>query len=270
MISTYLLYNTYASNLPKTLARVGSEPDVSKAAQYYQANIGKVTSVDDFLNNSRLFSYAMNAYGLSDMTYATAFMKKVLTSDLTDSSSFVNKLTDPRFLTFAKAFQFSTDGTVAAQPVIAQNSTEEDDTVEAYTQQQVNKGTAASDEATYYQANIGNVTSVDQLMSNSRLVKYAITAYGLNPDITSNTTIRAVLTSDLSDPNSLANTLTNSGYKALASAFNFNTDGSVNGTAQSVTTSPPQFISTTTPPAPVRPQRRRHTKPNITRRPFQA
>jgi hypothetical protein len=233
MISTYLLYNTYASNLPKTLARVGAEPDVSKAAQYYQANIGKVTSVDDFLNNSRLFSYAMNAYGLSDMTYATAFMKKVLTSDLTDSSSFVNKLTDPRFLTFAKAFQFSTDGTVAAQPVIAQNSTEEDDTVEAYTQQQVNKGTAASDEATYYQANIGNVTSVDQLMSNSRLLKYAITAYGLNPDITSNTTIRAVLTSDLSDPNSLANTLTNSGYKALASAFNFNTDGSVNGTAQS-------------------------------------
>jgi hypothetical protein len=42
----------------------------------------------------------------------------------------------------------------AAQPVIAQNSTEEDDTVEAYTQQQVNKGTAASDEATYYRPSI--------------------------------------------------------------------------------------------------------------------
>jgi Protein of unknown function (DUF1217) len=233
MTSTYLLYNTYAGNLPKTLARVAAEPDVSKAAQYYQANIGKVTSVDDFLNNPRLFSYAMNAYGLSDMTYAKAFMKKVLTSDLTDQNSFVNKLTDPRFQAFAQAFQFSTDGTVAKQPVIAQNSTEEDDTIDAYTQQQVNKGTAASDEATYYQANIGNVTSVDQLMSNPRLLNYAITAYGLNPDITSNATIRAVLTSDLSDPNSVANTLTNSGYKALASAFNFNTDGSVNGTAQS-------------------------------------
>lgn len=233
MISTYLLYQTYAANLPKTLARVAAEPDVSKGAQYYQANIGKVTSLDQFLNDPRLFSYAMNAYGLSDMTYAKAFMKKVLTSDLTDSKSFVNKLTDPRFLTFAKAFQFSTDGTVAKQPVVAQNSTEENDTIDAYTQQQVNKGTAASDEATYYQANIGNVTSVDQLMSNPRLLKYAITAYGLNPDITSNATIRAVLTSDLSDPNSLANTLTNSGYKALAKAFNFNTDGTVNGTAQS-------------------------------------
>ncbi len=233
MISTYLLYQTYAGDLPKTLARIGSETDVSNAAKYYQANIDKVTSVDQFLNDPRLFSYAMNAYGLSDMTYAKAFMKKVLTSDLTDSSSFVNKLTDPRFLAFAKAFQFSTDGTVASQAVIAQNSTEEDDTIGLYTQTQVNKGTSASDEATYYQANIGNITSVDQLMSNSRLLNYAVSAYGLNPDMVSKATIRAVLTSDVSDPNSVANTLNNSAYVALAKAFNFNTDGSVNGTAQS-------------------------------------
>jgi hypothetical protein len=177
----------------------------------------------------------MTAYGLSDMTYAKAFMKKVLTSDLTDSKSFVNELSDPRFLTFAKAYQFSTDGTIATQRVIAQNSSEEDDTVDLYTQTQVNKGTTASDDSTYYQANIGNVTSVDQPMSNPRLLTYAITAYGLNPDVVSNSTIRNVLTSDLSDPNSVANTLNNSAYKALAGAFSFNTDGSVNGTAQSAT-----------------------------------
>src|SRR3569833_4384093 len=152
MISTYLLYQSYAANLPKTLARVGAEPDVTNAAQYYQDNIGKVTSVDDFLNNSRLFTYAMTAYGLSDMAYAKAFMKKVLTSDLTDSSSFVNKLTDPRFLSFAKAYQFTTDGTIAKQALTAQNSNDEDDTVNLYTQAQVNKGTAAATEATYYQA----------------------------------------------------------------------------------------------------------------------
>ncbi len=240
MLSTYLLYQSYAQNLPKTLARISAEPDVSSAAKYYQANIGKVTSVDQFLNDPRLFSYAMNAYGLSDMTYAKAFMKKVLTSDLTDTSSFVNKLTDPRFLTFAKAFQFSADGTVAQQPVITQNSSEEDDTVDLYSQTQINKGTAASTEATYYQANIGNITSVDQLMANPRLLNYAVSAYGLNPDVVSKATVRAVLTSDLSDPNSTANTLNNSAYKSLAAAFNFNTDGSVNGTAQS-----PAKIATT-------------------------
>jgi hypothetical protein len=240
MISTYLLYQSYAGNLPKTLARIGSESTVSRSAQYYQDNIGKVKSVDDFLNNPRLFSYAMTAYGLSDMTYAKAFMKKVLTSDLSDHTSFVNKLTDPRFLTFADAYHFSTDGTVADQTVLAQNSSEEDDTIGLYTQTQVNKGTAALTEATYYQANIGNITSVDQLMANPRLYDVAVRSYGINPDLVSKSTIRGVLTSDLSDPNSTANTLNNSTYKTLAAAFNFNPDGSVNGTAQS-----PANLSTT-------------------------
>lgn len=233
MTSTYLLYQSYAANLPKTLARISSQSDVSSAAQYYQDNIGKVTSVDDFLNNQRLFSYAMTAYGLSDMAYAKAFMKKVLTSDLSDSSSFVNKLTDPRFLTFAKAYQFSTDGTIAQQAVTSQNTNEEDDTINLYTQAQVNKAASAQTEATYYQANIGNITSVDQLMANPRLYDVAVRSYGINPDLISKSTIRAVLTSDLSDPNSVANTLNNSAYQSLAGAFNFNTDGSVNGTAQS-------------------------------------
>ncbi|HML28681.1 MAG TPA: DUF1217 domain-containing protein, partial [Hyphomicrobium sp.] len=233
MISTYLLYQSYAANLPKTLARVGSEPEVSNAAQYYQTNIGKVTSVDDFLNNQRLFSYAMAAYGLSDMAYAKAFMKKVLTSDLTDKTSFVNKLTDPRFLAFAQAYQFSTDGTVATQPVVAQNSSDEDDTVNLYTQAQINAGNTAATEATYYQANIGNITSVDDLLANPRLYDVAVRSYGINPDLISKSTIRDALTSDLSDPNSFANTSNNGAYKIFAAAFNFNTDGSVNGTAQS-------------------------------------
>ena len=134
MISTYLLYQSYASRPSRRRSRASApQTEVSNAAKYYQDNIGKVTSVDDFLNDPRLFSYAMTAYGLSDMTYAKAFMKKVLTSDLSDSKSFVNKLTDPRFQTFAKAYQFSTDGNVADQAVIAQNSSDEDDTIDLYT-----------------------------------------------------------------------------------------------------------------------------------------
>ena len=235
MISTYLTYTSYASDMSKSLARVAVQPDVSSATAYYNANIGKVKSVDAFMNNNRLFSYAMKAYGLEDMTYAKAFMKKVLTSDISTSTSlknsFVGKLTDPRFLTFAKAFQFSTDGTVAQQPVTAQDANDQSDLVDLYTQQQVAKGAKAADDAAYYQANIGNVTSVDDLINNKRLLNYALTAYGLDPNIMSDTTIRQVLTSDLSDPNSVANQLPNVSYQALASAFSFNTDGSVNGTS---------------------------------------
>ena len=128
MISTFLTYTSYASDMSRSLARVSGQADVSSATAYYNANIGKVKSVDDFMNNHRLFSYAMKAYGLEDMTYAKAFMKKVLTSDIRTSTnlqkSFVGKLTDPRFLKFAQAFQFSTDGKVATQPLTAQQANE--------------------------------------------------------------------------------------------------------------------------------------------------
>jgi hypothetical protein len=235
MISTFLTYTSYAADMSRSLKRITVQPDVSNATAYYNENIGKVKSLDDFMNDNRLFSYAMKAYGLEDMTYAKAFMKKVLTSDISTTEStqksFVGRLTDPRFLAFAKAFQFSTDGKVAEQPITAQEANDQNDLINLYTAQQIKVGTAAADDAAYYQANISNVTSVDQLIGNKRLLNYALTAYGLDPNIMSDVTIRQVLTSDLSDPDSRANQLPNPNYKALAAAFSFNTDGSVNGDA---------------------------------------
>lgn len=238
MISTFLTYTSFSSDMSRSLARVSAQADVSSATAYYNANIGKVKSVDDFMKNNRLFSYAMKAYGLEDMTYAKAFMKKVLTSDISTSDnlkkSFVGKLTDARFLKFAQAFQFSKDGTVAQQPVTAQQATDQSDLITLYTQQQVKKGTTAADDTAYYQANIGNVASVDELINNKRLLSYALTAYGIDPSIASDAAIKQVLTSDLSDPDSVANQLPNA-YQALAAAFSFNTDGSINGSsAQSI------------------------------------
>ena len=234
MISTFLTYTSFSSDMSRSLVRVSAQADVSGATAYYNANIGKVKSVDDFMKNNRLFSYAMKAYGLEDMTYAKAFMRKVLTSDISSSTSlqksFVGKLTDPRFLKFAQAFQFSTDGKVASQPVTAQQANDQTDLINLYSQQQVNKGATAADDAAYYQANIGNVTSVDDLIGNKRLLSFTLTAYGIDPSIASDTAIKQVLTSDLSDPDSVANQMP-SKYTMLAAAFSFNPDGSINGSS---------------------------------------
>ena len=68
---------------------------------------GWSASVDAFLDDFQLYSYAMKAYGLEDMIYAKAFMRKVLESDMSDANSFANKLTDVRYQDFASAFSFS-------------------------------------------------------------------------------------------------------------------------------------------------------------------
>ncbi len=226
MASTYLDYKIYANNMARTLQRVSAEPVVSREAQYYQNNIGSVKSVSDFVKNFNLFSYAMQAYGLQDMTYATAFMTKVLQSNLSDSSSFVNTLTDPRYKAFAEAFSFTSTGGVA-NSAITQSTDQEADTLGLYTQNSSLSSDSASTEAQYYKTTIGSITSVDQLTSNSRLLNIVYAAYGLNPSTTSTGDIKAALESDLSNSKSAANESGNKGLEALAADFNFAADGTV-------------------------------------------
>jgi len=227
MVSTFLAYRTYTQNLPRTLTRVAAKADVSREEEYYRANIGKVTSVEEFLGDRRLFAYAMKAHGLEDMTYAKAFMRKVLESDLNDTKSFARQLVDSRYVAFARAFNFTTDGDVRASLPFVQNDSQVDDTVGLYSEHRIRQGAAAATEAQYYQARIGTLTSADDLIADDRLFAYALTAYGLDPTIASASTIRNVLTSDLSDPGSVANQLGNVRYVALAAAFSFEADGSV-------------------------------------------
>jgi hypothetical protein len=227
MTSTYLTYQRLTRDLSKSLAQTASKPDVAREREYYEANIGKVKSVDDFLNNPRLFAYAMKAYGLEDMTFAKAFMRKVLESDLNDSKSFARQLVDQRYLAFASAFSFTTDGSAESNLPYVQNDFQENDTTGLYSQHRVNQGAAAATEAQYYQSRMASVTSVDDLLADPRLFNYALTAVGLDPSIASTTTIRKVLTSDLSDPASYANTLGDTRYRTLTSLFSFQADGSV-------------------------------------------
>ncbi|WP_192285911.1 DUF1217 domain-containing protein, partial [Methylorubrum zatmanii] len=82
------------------------DPVVARETAYYEAHIGQVKSVDDLLGDQRLYAYAMKAYGLEEMTYAKAFMRKVLEEGAASSASFANRLADDRYTAFARAFTF--------------------------------------------------------------------------------------------------------------------------------------------------------------------
>jgi len=73
----------------------------------------------------------------------------------------------------------------------------------------------------YYEANIGSVQSVSDLVGNYRLLSYALNAFGLGEQINNKGLITKVLEGGVSNPKSLANTLPNPQWKAFAAAFNF-------------------------------------------------
>ena len=208
-LSTYLGYQVYANNLPASLQRTAQEGANATAKAYYDANIDKVTSVDDFIGNYKLFSYAMQSAGLSDMTYAKAFMKQVLQSNLSDSDSFVNKLTDPRFKAFAEQFSLASSSTPAAHFFFNDKGT-----ISLYTAKTGSNSVSGLLATAYYEEHIGDVKSVKDLTNDSQLLNYVMTAYGLDASkidtgsysdyLNGQSQLASVLESDSSDPNSTA------------------------------------------------------------------
>ncbi|MBR0721033.1 DUF1217 domain-containing protein [Bradyrhizobium manausense] len=200
MVSTYFSYSYVARNLTQSLTRVAQQSDVSREVLYYKANIGKVRTVDDLMNDYRLYHYATKAFGLEDMAYAKAFMKKVLQSDLTDSKGFANTLIDKRYREFAAAFSFA-----SGETKVAQSENQTDDMIGLYTAAMKSNVDAVAADTTYYNAKIGSVTSVDELLNDDRLRNYVASAFGIDQSKWPRDTIKQVLSSDPSDPNSYVN-----------------------------------------------------------------
>ncbi|MDR6104253.1 hypothetical protein QE369_004450 [Agrobacterium larrymoorei] len=225
-LSSYVSYLNVNRDLKTSLSKVSEQSVVKRETDYYEANIDNVKTVDEFLDNYRLYSYAMKAYGLEEMTFGKGFMRKVLESDLNDQTSFANTLADKRYLQFAQAFNFAGDTKVA------QNTAQADKLAEAYQASFPAEESRIKQESAYFSSQIGSVTNVDDLVNNAKLRTYMLNAAGLDPTFTSRDYLKQVLTSDLNDPNSVANKASNTAWKQLTRAFNFNADGTINGQVQ--------------------------------------
>ncbi|PTW47669.1 MULTISPECIES: DUF1217 domain-containing protein [Rhodovulum] len=88
-------------------------------------------------------------------------------------------------------------------------------------QEAFNKSQTTQKELDYFAKNIGKVTSADDLVSDYRLLKVALGAFGLQDDIGNRYFIKKVLTEGIDDDKSLANKLSDKSYYNFAKAFSF-------------------------------------------------
>jgi hypothetical protein len=178
VLTTTASYRLLASDLTKSLDRTAASPQVEKESAYYLANIGKVKSIDDFLSNKRLFAYAMKAFGLSDMTYAKAFMRKALEEGTDAKDAFANTLSDKRYRDFVNTFNFkryedaTTSFTRATQGV-----------VDSYVRQTMEENAGAQNEgvrlALYFQRKAPGITDALDILADPALLKVAQTALSI-------------------------------------------------------------------------------------------
>ena len=73
----------------------------------------------------------------------------------------------------------------------------------------------------YFRERIGSVTSAEALVSDFRLLRVALGAYGLQDDLPNRAFLRTVLAEGTQDPDALANRLADQRYRSFSEAFGF-------------------------------------------------
>ncbi len=221
VVSTYMSYQLVTRDIERSLASVARQPMIARETEYFQANIGKVTSVDEFVADRRLFNYAMKAAGLSDMAYAKAFMVKALKEGVSEPDAFANKLTDKRYAEFVKTYNFAARGAEAVNYAPARDETAAKYQIEGY-----NNGVDPLDpllqaQVKYFKDNIGKVRSAEQFVASTDLFAIAMKAHGLADRLGDTAFMTKLLEEGVADPDSLANRQSDPKYAAFASVFNF-------------------------------------------------
>jgi Protein of unknown function (DUF1217) len=209
MTTTTADYLAVTQNLTRYQAMTAAEPAVKTATAYYEANIGKVASIQDFVGNYRLLSYALDAYGLGDQINAKALVTKVLEGGVSNPKSLANTLSDSRWKAFAAAFDFVGRGASSVSSTSAVKTTTAD-----YVEQQLESDQGAQDVgvqlALYFQRVAPTISNEYGILADPNLLEVAQTIFGLSP-ATSATNIDAqakalsqlMPISDLQDPTKL-------------------------------------------------------------------
>jgi hypothetical protein len=209
MTTTTADYLAVTQNLTRYQAMTAAEPAVKSATAYYEANIGKVTSIQDFVGNYRLLSYALDAYGLGDQINAKALITKVLEGGVSNPKSLGNTLSDSRWKAFAAAFDFVGQGALSVSSTSAVKTTTAD-----FVEHQLESDQGAEDVgvqlALYFQRVAPTISNEYGILADPNLLEVAQTIFGLSP-ATSATNIDAqakalsqlLPISDLQDPKKL-------------------------------------------------------------------
>ena len=201
MTSTTTAYLAVSQNLSRYQAMTAAEPAVKTATAYYEANIGSVKSIQDLVDNYRLLSYALDAFGLGDQINAKGLITKVLEGGVSNPKSLANTLGDSRWKAFATAFNFASGASPSSTRAVQATTSD-------YVEQQLESDQGAQDVgvqlALYFQRVAPTVTSKYGILADSNLLQVAATIMGISPtaaaDLQPQTLSELMPLSDLQDP----------------------------------------------------------------------
>lgn len=171
-------YKLFASNTEKTLERISANPVTAREVDYYKENITSVSSAEELVNDSRLLNFALKAYGLEEMSYAKAFMQKLLEEGVTSDDALANQLIDKRYKEFAEDFNFSEFGSATTAFDRAQTGVVDKFFQQSIEQEAGDQNTGAR-LAIYFERKSPEIDSALDILADPALLGFVQTTYAL-------------------------------------------------------------------------------------------
>lgn len=206
MSSTLATYLQISNNTAQWRKITSSEPLAKAQTEYYKQNISSVKTPKDLVNNYRLFSYAMNAFGLGDMMYAKGLIQKVLEQGTDNPKSLAYKLNNPKILALAKTFDFAAWGDAATGTTEVKTGV-----VDKFVQQTLESDQGTSNPGVelvlYFQRNASSIKTAYNILADKKLLSVVQTTLGIsqymsyaNVDTQAKLISNAVNIKDFQDP----------------------------------------------------------------------
>lgn len=112
---------------------------------------------------------------------------------------------------------FNVSGVISAYPLYRQLTP-------AYIEQQTSKmakSATVQREVDYFRQKLEKISTPDEFLKDYRLLKFALTAYGLEDQLEYPARIKQIMKDDPADSKALVNRMTSAGYREINSAFEF-------------------------------------------------
>ncbi|WP_310619013.1 DUF1217 domain-containing protein [Flexibacterium corallicola] len=111
-MDTTLRYSLLVHDLPAAREQTAKAPDIAPEIEYFEENFDNVKTVDDLLDDHRLYTFMMKSMGLEDMIYAKGLIREVLVQGTDSDEALANTMNDGRYYELASTFQFEEDGSL--------------------------------------------------------------------------------------------------------------------------------------------------------------
>ncbi|WP_173582136.1 DUF1217 domain-containing protein [Acetobacter musti] len=192
-VATYILDEKDEAKAATTYAK--TDATVSNYVTSFENDASTITSASALMKNYKALAVVLGAYGLSSIQGETALVKDLLTQDPTSSTSVAAKSGNATWLKFAKAFaawnETSSSASSTSSSTPFSDPTELESTVSSYEMSQYETSLESSDSTTgtvsgvgyalYFSRVMSGSMTLNDIMSDSKLLKVVETVSGFNP-----------------------------------------------------------------------------------------